>query len=442
MGKKANIITLRKQKLNEIVPSQKFLIKNNFIKTLKRCFDKKGTIVTYYSTSAAGNTAIINVDAFYTTAKVNLLKKKNFSKKLKNKKNLKNSKKSISISKKNISQKETLLKKLAKLKKLSKNKSYTKRAFFTRKTKQANKRKSKKKKISKTIILRKAKYAKKKSIKAYSDFNKLFKDFFNPQTQVLLGVNIINKQENRDLKTEFNIKLKRFKGALFSRRSNLYYDCIKLCSLFATKKITTEVFCNTLGTIFKFLQKKSHGKFLAFVKIIINTLITPSNFSDTNIYTKISGIKMRMNGKLKGKLRASSFSCSAGKISQQTIKANADYSLTHIKTVYGCFGLKIWVNYKPEVFLNSSKKRRRSRIRKFLLKKYKLGLKNANVKFKRFKKILVKNPIKPIKNKYILKNNIDNKNFTKTSSSNISIIEELPSLPCDKNTYIQKTKKI
>lgn len=439
MGKKANIITLRKQKLNEIVSSQKFLIKNNFIKTLKRCFDKKGTIVTYYSTSAAGNTAIINVDAFYTTAKVNLLKKKKFSNKLKSKKNLKktkenvkNSKKSISISKKNISQTKTLLKKL------SKNESSIKRTFFTRKTKQANKRKSKKKKISKTIILKKAKYAKKKSIKAYSDFNKLFKNFFNPQTQVLLGVNIINKQENSDLKTEFNIKLKRFKGALFSRRSNLYYDCIKLCSLFATKKITAEVFCNTLGTIFKFLQKKSHGKFLAFVKIIINTLITPSNFSDTNIYTKISGIKMRMNGKLKGKLRASSFSCSAGKISQQTIKTNADYSLTHIKTVYGCFGLKIWVNYKPEILLNSSKKRRRSRIRKFLLKKYKLSLKNANVKFKRFKKILVKNPIKSIKGKYILKNNIDNENFTKTSSSNISIIEELPSLPCDRNAHSQK----
>lgn len=414
MGKKANIITLRKQKLNEIVSSQKFLIKNNFIKSLKRCFDKKGTIVTYYSTSSASNTAIINVDAFYTTAKVNLLKKKRV---------VKNSKPRI-LQAKNL------------LKQLSIKNSYTKKAFFTRKTKQSNfawktkksdEKKSKKKLISKTILLNRTKHAKNKIVKTYSDFNKLFKDYFNPQTQVLLEVNVINKKENAALKAEFNIKLKRFKGALFSRRSNLYYDCIKLCSLFATKKITAEVFCNTLGTIFRFLQKKSHGKFLAFVQIIINTLIKPSKSSDL-IPTKIAGIKMRMNGKLKGKLRASSFSWSAGKISPQEVKANADYSLTHIKTVYGCFGLKIWVNYKPEVSLfDPSKEKRRRRIRKFFLKRYKSRLNNANIKFKEFnnKKILIKNAIKPIKQKYMLADNIHNEDFIEgdTSSSFISICE-------------------
>lgn len=400
MGKKANIITLRKQKLNETSNLQKFLIKDNFIKTLKRCFDKKGTIVTYYSTSSASNTAIINVKTFYTTAKVNFLKKKRILKETKAKTLLKN---------------------------LSKNNSYTKRSFFARKTKQSSKKKRKKKKISKTILWKKAKNANKKAIKIYSDFNKLFKDFFNPQTKVLLVINIINKKENRALKSALNTKLKKFKGALFSRRLNLYYDCIKLCSLFATRKITAEVFCNILGTIFKFLQKKSHGKFLAFVQIIIDTLIKPSKFSDSEqIPTAISGIKMRMNGKLKGKLRASSFSWSAGKISQQTITADADYSLTHIKTVYGCFGLKVWVNYKSD---NSSENIKKSKIKKSLFKKLKSKSKNNNVKISRvnFKKLLLKNSVKSIKGKNVSSINIKEKNklqIDKESQININKINE------------------
>lgn len=384
MGKKANIITLRKQKLNEISNSQKFLIKDNFIKALKRCFDKKGAIITYYSTSSASNTAIVNVDAFYTTAKITFLRKKRILKETKAKTLLKN---------------------------LSKNNSYTKRSFFARKTKQSSKKKLKKKKISKTILWKRSKNANKKAIKIYSDFNKLFKDFFNPQTEVLLGVNIINKEENLALKSALNTKLKKFKGALFSRRLNLYYDCIKLCSLFATRKITAEVFCNILGTIFRFLQKKSHGKFLAFVQIIIDTLIKPSKFSDSEqIPTAISGIKMRMNGKLKGKLRASSFSWSAGKISQQTITADADYSLTHIKTVYGCFGLKVWVNYKSDnlstnqKFLNDSAEDiKKSKTKESFLKKQKVSSDKNNIKFSTFniKKLLLKNSVKSIKGKNV-----------------------------------------
>lgn len=358
MGKKANIITLRKQKLTEISNSKQFFTNENFIKSLKRCFDKKGAIITYHSTSNANNTATVNVDAFYTTAKITFLKKKRMAKNTKAKKLLK-----------------CLLKK----------NSYIKRSFFTRKTKQSSKKKLKKKNISKTIIFKKAKNARKKTIKVYSDLNKLFKDFF-PNTQVVFGLKIVNKYEDAALKYTFNNNLNKFKRALFSRRLNLYYDFIKICSLFATKKITAEIFCNSLGIIFRFLQKRSHGKFLAFVKIVIATLIKPSKFSDAEkIPTAIAGIKMRMNGKLKGKLRASSFSWSSGKISQQTVKADADYSLTHIKTVYGCFGLKVWVNYKSN---NLSQRKKYSKFLAKKFKKYLVKKKEALSKYKKSKKYI------------------------------------------------------
>ena len=52
-----------------------------------------------------------------------------------------------------------------------------------------------------------------------------------------------------------------------------------------------------------------------------------------------------INGKLKGKLRASSLKILVGKIGTQTISSEIDFSKVHVYTIYGCFGIKIWVNY-------------------------------------------------------------------------------------------------
>jgi ribosomal protein S3 len=60
----------------------------------------------------------------------------------------------------------------------------------------------------------------------------------------------------------------------------------------------------------------------------------------------IQGVKILINGRILGKLRSSSSRLIVGSIPIKTISANIQYSQNHVYTVYGAFGLKLWVNYQ------------------------------------------------------------------------------------------------
>jgi hypothetical protein len=105
-----------------------------------------------------------------------------------------------------------------------------------------------------------------------------------------------------------------------------------MTSLFIAKKINIATYAEILGTIFKFLLKRSHNKFFAFLKKLFH-LLTKS--------TTIEGVKVGINGKLKGKLRAKPYKMSVGKVSTQSFDAQVKFAKTHIHTLYGCFGLKM-----------------------------------------------------------------------------------------------------
>jgi ribosomal protein S3 len=53
------------------------------------------------------------------------------------------------------------------------------------------------------------------------------------------------------------------------------------------------------------------------------------------------GFAVKIQGRLKGKLRAKSSSFTAGKVSQQTINNKSEYYQTFARTIYGCFGIRI-----------------------------------------------------------------------------------------------------
>ena len=57
----------------------------------------------------------------------------------------------------------------------------------------------------------------------------------------------------------------------------------------------------------------------------------------------LKGIKFKINGKLKGKMRASNNLITYGKIPNQSIGINIEYSLIHTFTRYGAFGMQAWV---------------------------------------------------------------------------------------------------
>lgn len=171
----------------------------------------------------------------------------------------------------------------------------------------------------------------------YTTVNKIFNKLLANKLLVL-NMLLINKQIDKKILKSLFLKFKNFKNMLFSRRFNLFIDFLKLTTLFIEKKINIKTYISVLGTIFKILPKRAHSKFFFFIKHLFNILITQKD-------TKIKGIKFMINGKLKGKLRASSLKILVGKIGTQTISSEIDFSKVHVYTIYGCFGIKIWVNY-------------------------------------------------------------------------------------------------
>ncbi len=86
------------------------------------------------------------------------------------------------------------------------------------------------------------------------------------------------------------------------------------------------------------VDRKSQARFLVFV----NNLLTHT-FNNNSI--KIKGIRVNINGRVNGVPRSKSWCASEGKMSLQRIDAKIDYYYLPSQTVYGTFGIKVWINY-------------------------------------------------------------------------------------------------
>jgi Ribosomal protein S3, C-terminal domain len=138
-------------------------------------------------------------------------------------------------------------------------------------------------------------------------------------------------------------KIGRFSGVLFSRRFTLLIDFIKVCSLFSEGKISSKIFLSFLGQIFRVLPKRKHNRFLFFLKYLFQILLENNEIKNLSSLSNIIGIKFIVNGKLQGKTRADSSCIQVGAVPIQTISKNIDYSMSHVYTLYGAFGFRIWV---------------------------------------------------------------------------------------------------
>ena len=88
-----------------------------------------------------------------------------------------------------------------------------------------------------------------------------------------------------------------------------------------------------------------HSKFFIFINKYFNFLLSKSLKISSSV-SRLLGIKFCINGKLKGKTRSSNFMFVAGTVPIQSLAASIDYSKTHAFTIYGVFGIKIWVYRK------------------------------------------------------------------------------------------------
>ena len=143
------------------------------------------------------------------------------------------------------------------------------------------------------------------------------------------------KKKNEVIFTIFK-KFKRYVNTLFPRRFRFFLDFVKLSLLFALGKINSSFFIKILTEIFRILQKKRHTRFFQFIKKFFIFLI---ELKDSNL----KGFKLNISGNLKGKKRSSDHSITFGPFPLQSFNKHIEFAKADAFTIYGIFGLKIWV---------------------------------------------------------------------------------------------------
>ena len=316
MGQKANTLTLRKnnESLNFVSLNPKeFTNALEFIKIFKRSLDKKGITITKSDFNCVANTSYLTLSLFYKTQKLAKYRKKIANSKLflfrlKNKR-------------------DALLYRIKKA-----GASWKRQRWFNIK------------KLKKNNVYRD--YMKlKRSVLVQKRLAFLFKNLVQNE-KVVLKTFVINKelkQERNKLK-QLYLKFKEYKNKLFSRRFNLYIDFIKLTCLIQQKKITASTLLSTLGTIFKILPKKLHNNYFRFLKSLIQEVLLEQKEEVKT--TKIIGVRLLINGKLRGKLRSNSLTINQGRIGAQVLTNSMEFAKVHVNTMYGVFGFQLWVTYE------------------------------------------------------------------------------------------------
>ena len=97
-----------------------------------------------------------------------------------------------------------------------------------------------------------------------------------------------------------------------------------------------------LGSIVSYLisnQKKNHYYILAFIKNVLAILIKSK-------VSKVSGIKIKVSGRINGFSRSKSRFITIGNLPIQSLNSNIDYSEAKAYTQSGTFGIKTWISEK------------------------------------------------------------------------------------------------
>lgn len=197
------------------------------------------------------------------------------------------------------------------------------------------------------LLYYKKKISKKWKFLNYNDGISTFlnKEFSSLKSNFIsLKLKIINKKVNKRLVRFFYHKLIRFSGILFSRRFNFFIDFLKATSLFSEDYLSIKSYISFFGQMFKVLQKRTHSRFLLFLKVTFDLILLNRKVKKLSKKSNVLGLKYVLNGKLKGKTRASSMYGQFGCVSPSTFVQNISYTKLHIYTLYGVFGLRAWVH--------------------------------------------------------------------------------------------------
>ena len=151
----------------------------------------------------------------------------------------------------------------------------------------------------------------------------------------------INKKINIKKSLDLYINIKTSIFTLLKKKRYLLMDFIKITTLLIEAKVSIQLFSLFIGQMFLTLSKKNHNRFFLILKKIFKIII-----SDTKInkkILKINGFKLQMSGRIRGKTRADKRIITVGTVPLQSHFKHIEYFTQHIFTVYGVFGLKLWV---------------------------------------------------------------------------------------------------
>jgi hypothetical protein len=194
------------------------------------------------------------------------------------------------------------------------------------------------------LILYKKKFINKqtfliKNIKSIDFFSLLIKNYLKKfmYNSYILKFKVLNSFIEKKILKSLYKKLKIFVSNIFNRRFNFFIDFLKMTVLFLKNcYVNLNNYIFIIGKIFKSLSKRLHTKFISFIKNLF-TLLTSFNKSS------VKGLKFILSGRFRAKERASSKIVQIGHIPIQSFNKNIDFSSLHVYTLYGVFGIKIWI---------------------------------------------------------------------------------------------------
>jgi hypothetical protein len=110
-----------------------------------------------------------------------------------------------------------------------------------------------------------------------------------------------------------------------------------LFCLMNTTKNTSVLLSKFIAKFFKmFHRTRKINKFLRFLGLFVENITL-----DSRKKTYIKGLKIQIKGRFKGVSRSKVRIFKKGQVPLQTFKCNIEYSLMHIHTSYGVFGIKV-----------------------------------------------------------------------------------------------------
>jgi len=165
-----------------------------------------------------------------------------------------------------------------------------------------------------------------------------FFGYFSSKRLVLQNLNKLAKNYHRSFFKKEHVKIE--KSLILFKKEIFFQTGVFLFCLLKNTNNNAFLFSKYIGYFFRILHRsKKIDKFLSFLAKFVQNIDT-QNLSSR----KITGLKIQIKGRLiKRQSRSQVRVYEKGTIPLQSISAKINYSLTHVNTTYGIFGIKVWI---------------------------------------------------------------------------------------------------